>query len=619
MCGIVGFFGAGDVANLEKLTASLSHRGPDDGGHFVDDVLGVFLGHRRLAIRDVSGGVQPMKSPDGRFVIVYNGELYNDRQLRSELASLGHKFTTESDTEVLLHALIEWNMDALPRLDGQFAFNFVSLDSQNVIMARDRFGEKPLFWSRQVEGIIFSSESNVLAQHPWVNPTLDEMSCTRYLLLGYLPPPYSILQGVRQVRPGHAVCFNLRDMSKVREVLFAQPWDPWPALLPEYGAKSPFGVDLIEDAVTSRRVSDVPAGVLLSGGVDSSLLAASAVRSGWHPPVFTVGFAAESFDESSAAREVSAELGLEHQVKVLEHWDDNRVVSILRTLDEPLGDSSYLPTFEVFQLAARRSKVVLTGDGGDELFFGYEPFRAFRFSQVVRRLLPRIVIQAIASLISRLPRSATYMNRVDVLERFLDGLAHPPLLRVPIWMSTLRSAELGKFFVQKPRYGELYNSLANFDPAEDGLSSVRRFFLNSYLPGSIFAKSDTAAMANSVEARTFFLHPLIVQYAINRRGDDEITLRVGKRSLRQLARELGLEKVAKRRKHGFALPIADVLKATQLEAPQIALSNINQDAINSAWTEAQMGSSRNTSFLWAALALVNSKSYRLATGRSYND
>lgn len=614
----MGFFGSGDASVLAKLTKSLSHRGPDDGGSFVDSSRGISLGHRRLAIRDVSGGVQPMKSHDGRFVIVYNGELYNDCQLRSELVSLGYRFVTESDTEVLLNALIEWNVDALPRLDGQFAFSFVNIDSQDVVMARDRFGEKPLFWSRQVEGIVFSSESNVLAQHPWVNPKLDEESCIRYLLLGYLPPPYSILQGVQQVRPGHAVCFNLQDLSEVHEVLFAHPWD----LLNESSSNrrldTAFGADLIENAVTSRRVSDVPAGMLLSGGVDSSLLAVSAVRSGWHPPAYTVGFAAQSFDESSAAEEVSIKLGLEHYVKVLEKWDDRRIISILQTLDEPLGDSSYLPTFEAFHLAAERSKVVLTGDGGDELFYGYEPFRAFRVSQIVRRYTPLKIIRLFASAIRKLPRSGTYMNRIDVLERFLDGLAHPPQLRTPIWMSTLRSSELGKFFNRAPSFESMFSSFTSPESSEEELSLVRKFFLHEYLPGSIFAKSDTASMANGVEARTFFFYPSIVRYAVNRRGSDEITLRVGKRSLRTLARALGLNEVAKRRKHGFALPIADVLRSTQLKAPQIALSNVNQESVDGAWSAARAGSTKHLSFLWAALALVNSRTYRLATGQFDN-
>ena len=618
MCGIVGFFGSGDVADLSRLTHLLAHRGPDDQGQFVNEHLGIFLGHRRLAIRDIAGGTQPMKSSDEKFVVVYNGELYNDRPLRGELESLGHRFTSESDTEVILHALIEWQTEALARFDGQFALCFVNLESRDVMIARDRFGEKPVFWSHQSEGVLFSSESSVLAQHSWITPTLDEEACMRYLLLGYLPPPQSILKGVRQVRPGHVVCFNAQRLDNVREFAFARPWDNW---LPESSVKSgesPFGHELIEDAVATRNVSDVPAGILLSGGVDSSILANSAVRGGWYPPSFTIGFAEKSFDESFAAEALASQLGIESNVRVLDRWSDERVTSLLRTLDEPLGDSSYLPTFEVFDLASNQTKVLLTGDGGDELFFGYEPFRAFKTSQIFRRWLPPVLIQAIKGLIRRIPRSANYMNRIDVAERFVDGLAYPSVMRVVVWMSTLRTFELEKFFVHTPSITTLVGDLSSFDSGEDDLSSIRRYFLGSYLPGSIFAKSDTAAMANSVEARTIFLHPTIVRYALSRRGQDEITRRFGKRSLRQLAEELGLKSVATRKKHGFALPIAEILKNTHISSPQVKLSTINQSAVDQAWQAARAGSVRHASFLWAALALVNSRSYRVATSTADN-
>lgn len=614
MCGIVGFFGSGDASDLARLTRLLAHRGPDGEGQFIDEHRQIFLGHRRLAIRDISGGGQPMHSLDERFVIVYNGELYNDRQLRQELESLGHKFVSKSDTEVLLHALIEWKAEALARLDGQFALCFVNLESRDVIIARDRFGEKPLFWSKQSDGIIFSSESSVLAQHPWVTPKLDEESCTRYLLLGYLPPPYSILQGVQQVRPGHAVCFNAQRLDDVQEVVFARPWETWQPETPG-DVEFPFGIDLLREAVASRRVSDVPAGILLSGGVDSSLVAASAVRGDWRPPTFTVGFAQDSFDESSEAAELADQLGLDNDLRMLSSWNDDRVVSILKTLDEPLGDSSYLPTFEVFELAAVQTRVLLTGDGGDELFFGYEPFRAFKFSQIVRRSLPLIMIRIIGQLIRKLPRSARYMNKVDIAERFFDGLPHPSVVRILVWMSTLRTFELGKFFSCSLSFPSMFKDLASVDSAEDDFSAIRRFFLGSYLPGSIFAKSDSGAMANSVEARTIFLHPSIVRYAISRRGHDEITRRFGKRSLRQLAQEIDLRNVAIKKKHGFALPIADILRGTEIAAPQIRLSCINQEAVDHAWDAARNGSVRNASFLWAVLALVNSRSYRLAASR----
>lgn len=616
MCGIVGFFGPGELADLEKLTNLLAHRGPDGEGYFVDRERGIFLGHRRLAIRDIAGGTQPMRSADGRFVIVYNGELYNDGDLRARLVALGHCFDTKSDTEVLLYALVEWGLECLTDLDGQFAFCFVDKETGESIIARDRFGEKPLFWSTQGNRILFASESNVLGHHPWVKPEIDEESCIRYLLLGYLPPPYSIIKGIQQVRPGHAICFNIGNLERVREVLFARPWDPWPPDFTNVESQRQFGIDVIENAVTSRRVSDVPAGVLLSGGVDSSLVVACAVRSGWRPPTFTIGFATESFDESGDANQLAHQLGLENIVRRLDSWDDNRLLTILQSLDEPLGDPSYIPTYEVFESAASRAKVLLTGDGGDELFFGYEPFRVLNLSERLRELLPNTLIKVMLGVVRRLPRSATYMNKVDVTERFIDGLRYSPIVRLLVWMCTLRSYEWGRFFLVRPNVDSVFGEESAADPGRDNLDSARRLFLGVYLPGSIFSKSDTSAMANGVEARTIFLHPEIVSFALSRRGREELSREFGKRTLRHLARSLGLEAVASRRKHGFALPIADFLRNTSLPAPVIHASMINQDAVNQAWSAARSGSVRHASFLWAALALVNSRAYRVATSRS---
>jgi asparagine synthase (glutamine-hydrolysing) len=616
MCGIVGFFGQGDSSDLVALTRLLAHRGPDGEGFFVDSERGVFLGHRRLAIRDAIGGVQPMMSDDGRFVLVYNGEIYNDLELRNELEALGHRFHTESDTEVLLHSLMEWGSDALARLDGQFALCFVDVWAERVVLARDRFGEKPLFWSKQHTGILFASESSSLAQHPWVTPELDEESCTRYLLLGYLPPPYSILKGIHQVRPGVAICFNLNRADEIQEIMFAKPWEPW--LLPSNAseAKSSFSIELAEEAVNSRRVSNVPVGMLLSGGVDSSLLVSSAITGGWKPETFTIGFASSSFDESRQAAQLAAHLGVENFVRTLQTCDDVRLLKILRTLDEPLGDASYLPAFEVFEMAAERVKVLITGDGGDELFFGYEPFRAFLFSERLAKWMPSALINVAILVAKRLPRSETYMNKLSIAERFLDGLRYPSLTRVLVWMSTLRTYEWSKFFTKELNREQVYGDVERVERGANDLETIRRFFLRSYLPGSIFSKSDTASMANSVEARTAFLHPEIIEFALSQQWRDELSQRTGKRSLRQLCSSLGLRSVANRKKHGFALPIGSILKETNLPPPVIHLSSIRQEAVEDAWNAAKSGSVGNLSFLWAALALVNSRSYRLATSRT---
>lgn len=619
MCGIVGFFGAGNSRDLEILTRLLSHRGPDAEGFYLDDRPGVFLGHRRLAIRDIVGGTQPMASADGRFVMVYNGELYNDRELKLALELQGHSFRTESDTEVLLRALIEWRTEILARIDGQFAFCFVDLETGDVVLARDRFGEKPLFWSMQAGGFLFSSESSVLAQHPWVTPELDEESCELFLLLGYLPPPHSILKGIQQVRPGHAVRFNFKTRGGVEHFSFARPWDVWVDESVSSIDASELKVEHLDEAVSTRRISDVPVGVLLSGGLDSSLVAACAVRTGWTPKSFTIGFGSDSYDESRGAQQTAKGLGIRNRTLLLEEWSSERVTQVLQTLDEPLGDSSYLPTYEVFNMASEDVKVLLSGDGADELLFGYEPFRASILAERVGKVVPKVISRTLGNILRRVPRRQSYMNRIDVAERFFDGLSRNSVRRVLLWMCTLRSYEWGKFFREPPDEQTLFRGLDEIEASGDTLEDIRRFFLSWYLPGSIFAKSDTGAMANGVEARTVYLSPKFVNFAMRRSSNHELTGGLGKHSLREVARKLGLKSVADRKKHGFALPVADVLRVCSLPQPRIQLSTIDQAAVDRAWDAAKSGEVRYSAFLWAALSLVNCRAYRVAIDSQSRD
>ena len=615
MCGIVGYFGKGQRSEIEQLVDQLTHRGPDGRGIHVDASVGIYVGHRRLAIRDVERGSQPMTSHEDRYVLSYNGEIYNDDVLRNELIHLGHHFNSTSDTELVLRSLIEWGHKALSRFDGQFAVCFVDKSVGRVLLARDRFGEKPLFWAQAERGLVFSSESSVLASHSWITPRLDEKNCALFLLLGYLPPPYSILVGVNQLVPGCFLDFNLRTMESPTQVRFANPWSE-PVAAKDLISNPIMDLQLISEAVNSRRVSDVPVGVLLSGGVDSSLTTTAAARSGWRPEAFTMGFKNSTFDESGFARELAAELGISHTVGLWESPSTDTVLKILGTLDEPLADSSYLPTFGVFQLAKRQTKVLLTGDGGDELFFGYEPFRAVVVSEILRKLMPRGFSKWLSSLVDKIPRTSDYMNSLEVLARFLDGLCYPSPHNVLVWMSTLRTRDWPKFFVSSIEVAELLSDSVDMPSKWSPLESARRFFVQQYLPGSIFSKSDTASMANGVEARTVFLHPSIVSYALGRRWYQEIGWRRGKKSLRRVAGVAGLRDVSQRRKHGFALPLLETLQTLAIDAPRPALTCIRQEMVDVEWKKLRDGKSANIHFLWALVVLVNSRAYRVASGAS---
>lgn len=613
MCGIVGFFGDGSKHDLDAMMLSVAHRGPDGEGFEIDHLNQIYIGHRRLAIRDAVGGVQPMCSDDKNFILTYNGELYNDIKLRSELSSLGHRFTTNSDTEVVLRSLIEWGESAVVKFDGQFAFCFVDKLARRAILARDSFGEKPLFWSSSQDSFRFASESSALARHSLASPSLNTENCLRFLIIGYLPPPFSILKDVQQVRPGHLMSINLEKPFRYREESYQKA----------AGAISPLqlvstgttlGANDIEISVTSRSISDAKVGLLLSGGVDSSLVAAYARSGDRISQTFTAAFRSFTYDESLNAADVATKFNLENHQLVADDMPAGELVRVLRMLDEPNGDSSYFPTFQIFKLAKTRCKVLLTGDGADELYFGYEPFRIARVSESLSRLTPAWISRSLSKFFSRLPRTSSYMNRLDVLGRFFDGMSVGPTQRVAVWMSSLRTYEWGRFFAEAPDLSVIFSYADEIDSQDNYPEWVRQFFIKTYLPGSVLSKSDSASMANGVESRTIFFHPRIVQYALTRSVRQEIRAGRGKQTLRRLASEVGLTNVSRRRKHGFAFPITEALRRLDREVPIANLDFLNQDEVRKEWKKLQEGRPCRAQFLWALLALVNSRAYRVTQG-----
>jgi asparagine synthase (glutamine-hydrolysing) len=573
----------------------------------------VFLGHRRLAIRDIDGGIQPMVAEGSRYAITYNGELYNDEELRSELRSVGHVFSTQSDTEVVLKSLIQWGQDALRRFDGMFALCFVDFMEKEAILARDRFGEKPLYYCQQGETIVFSSESSAIAEHPYINPELDELNCARFLLTGYLPPPHSIIRSVFQLRPGCHLKVRFRSAITCSEHEYAKPWDSWQGSV-DVSADS-LEVEAINCAVNSRLVSDVPVGILLSGGVDSSLIAYSAKLLNHDPETYTVGFEQESYDESKDASHFAGTLGLRNTQLRWSPQTSGELLGVIRTLDEPLGDSSYIPTYNVFQLASDRTKVLLTGDGADELFFGYAPFRVLRLARWVQKIVPRRMLGRVGDVLQLIPRSTSYMNRLDVATRFFNGLQFEKKLHLPVWMATLRTTKWKKYFNRKFEISDIFDQFVVQIPYLTDDDLLRKQFLLTYLPGSVLSKSDRASMAHSVESRTAIFHPLIVNFALKRTFSLEVRRGLQKQSLRKLLADEGFISVANRSKHGFAFPIAQALVGLKDSVPQLNLSCLNQNAFDEEWSRLGRKNRVDYSFLWSALVLANCRAFRVVSGR----
>lgn len=516
MCGIAGFYGAGSRADIERMTDALFHRGPDGGGIFIDGRL--HFGHRRLAILDAAQGAQPMRDEKSGAVIVYNGEIYNHPEIRRELEKLGHVFrTSHSDTETLLRAFLEWGPECLARFNGMFAFALYEPQKSLLWLARDRFGEKPLFYSRTQDGFAFASEIGALKMWPGFDKSLDEGNLQRFFAWNYLPATRTLHKNCRGLAPGSWLCLDLRTLEEKSgcywqfELKPDSSWKDEEELCGELRR-------LLVQAVERRFLSDVPLGIFLSGGIDSSAILAAAcqTRSPDTIRAFTIGFREKSFDESAKAQQVAAYLGVPLDTEYLtEEAMQGSIEKILGRMSEPLGDASLVPTWQLAAFTRKHVVVALSGDGGDELFGGYDPLDAVRPAEFYERFMPGFMHRLLRRVLDFVSSSDRNMSLEFRLKRLLRGLSYPPSMRLPVWMSGLEPAEIADFFDHPLTASELYeDAVALYDKnsALDGLEEAMLFFTRFYLSDDILVKSDRASMMVSLESRAVFLDNDLVDF-----------------------------------------------------------------------------------------------------------
>jgi asparagine synthase (glutamine-hydrolysing) len=583
MCGLVGYWtGGGDPASKERvaaMAARLVHRGPDDAGAWVDDAAGLALGHRRLAILDLSpAGHQPMVSPCGRYVLTYNGEIYNHLDLRADLEREGNHPTWRghSDTETLLAALRAWGVEAtLTRLNGMFAFALWDRTERALVLARDRMGEKPLYYGSTGGAFLFGSELKALAAHPDWRGEINREALALYLRHGCVPAPWSIYQGIAKLPPAHFVVVRQGGAA------VGAPTCYWS--LAEIAARGPSADagdaaamttaldELLGDAVRRRMASDVPLGAFLSGGIDSSTVAALMQAQSDHPvQTFSIGFDIAGYNEAAHAKAVAEHLGTDHTELYVTPEDALAVVpEIPRIWDEPFADSSQIPTYLVSALARRDVIVSLSGDGGDELFGGYNRYAAGYAAWRRVSALPRPLRAALGYGLDRIP--ASLLNAVEARRR-PAGPAVPLADRVAKFAGVL-SASADRRAGGDAYYRRLISLWADPDaiilgarePAgpdhlrtEAGLDMRERMmFLDAlgYLPDDILTKVDRASMAVSLEARVPMLDHRVVEFAWSLPMDLKIRDGEGKWLLRAVLDRYVPRPLMDRPKMGFGVPI----------------------------------------------------------------
>ena len=555
MCGIAGIVqtdpdGAVDNATIHRMCEAIMHRGPDDEGIFTK--AGVGLGMRRLSIIDLAGGHQPVFNEDKTVWIVFNGEIYNFQELRPDLERRGHRFSTHSDTEVIVHLYEEYGAECVQKLRGMFAFAIYDERVGRLLLVRDRLGKKPLHYALQNGTLLFASEmKSILVVKPDL-AKVNRQALLQYMYFGYVPDPATAFEPIQKLPPGHLLEFEKG------EIRIRQYWD-----LPQYGTHDPGSEEeLLEElehrlaeAVRIRLIADVPLGAMLSGGTDSSTVVALMARATSQPvKTFSIGFRQADFDESPYARLVAEKFGTDHHELIVEPDLVETVTMLTRHLEEPFGDSSMLPTYFISCLARKHVKVALSGDGGDEAFAGYDRYRIHLqergydwipgwagrwYRDYVHPWVPR-----------QLPgRNLAYSVALPWQERYTEGISFQPFQRE---MGILSN----EFVALDGDPLNVFRKYLDRAPARDPLGRVLYLDTKTYLPGDILTKVDRMSMATSLEARVPLLDHVLLEWVTALAPRWKMRNRSQKFILRKLAERVGVpSQVLNRPKQGFALPL----------------------------------------------------------------
>ncbi len=621
MCGILGIIQGypeqpADKQTARAMAAAMVHRGPDDEGfHYRGPVV---LGMRRLSIIDVPGGHQPISNEDGSVWVVFNGEIYGFAMLREELEARGHHFKTQSDTEVLVHLYEEFGDSMLEHVNGMFAFALWDERRQRLLLARDRMGEKPLYFTELDDRtFVFASELKALLKHPRIERRLDLRALRKYLTYEFVPSPYSMIAGVRKLPPAHRLIW---DRSGWRTERY---WK-----LSYSGAKLKIGArDAAEEvrvrlgeSVRQRLISDVPLGVLLSGGVDSSSIAALACEvAGARIKTFSIGFDERSFDESSYAREVASHLGTEHHEHCFTERDMLSIVpEIPRLLDEPLGDASLIPTFLLSRYTREQVKVALGGDGGDELFAGYPTYTAHRLAEFYGALPRAVRERVIEPSVARLPVSIANLSFDYRARRFVQSAVMPAGMRHTLWMGSFDPQQVRRLLdadvIAAFSEDEVYEEVLGLDNdrgtnGESLIESMMRLDATHYLSECVLVKVDRASMAASLEVRAPFLDHTLIEYLTRLPLDLKLRGLTTKYVLRKAMEGRLPQRIRTRSKKGFGMPVAKWLKGDlkELVHDTFSASRLRQqglfriDYVNQLLADHESGKSDNRKLIWTLL------------------
>jgi asparagine synthase (glutamine-hydrolysing) len=628
MCGIAGAVAALPETEISdriwRIVQELSHRGPDGSGVFAKD--GVAIGNSRLAVIDLEQGDQPKVADDGKVAAVLNGEIYNFKKIRGELESLGHKFTSNSDTECILRGYLEWGTSLPDHLDGMFAIAIIDRRNDSVFLARDRFGEKPLFYANGSYGTVFASEIKALLNWPNIPRTLNRESLGYFIRLGFVPGSQTLFKEIQQLEPGTAAVIT---NSVIRT---------WAYFRPQYRPDNSIktlddAADILrpalESTVISRTVSDVPLAVLLSGGIDSSAVAAIVAANSNRPiQTFTVRFEEQSYDESPIAREVAEHIGSEHHEITVPNagFTEEHLSRIVDHVGQPFHDSSAIPTYLVSREVQKHVKVCLTGDGGDEMFAGYP---TYDWATTVRRLgrIPSSLLKAATPAIALAGQiaPARFGEPIRQAGRAFAAASQPNQDQISEIMSLFLQSEVGSLITDSPTKLSAQSPLSALTELPDeanewsGLRQTMYTMLTKSLPADMLVKTDRMSMAASLELRSPFLGNGIADVSFKMPEKFLRANKTGKLVLRQAVKDMLPESVFSHPKSGFSIPLHSFQNAEYEAASQRLLqpsstiyelldestvTSIKQRALSNSSGSAVISKYRASHQLWSLMQLA---------------
>jgi asparagine synthase (glutamine-hydrolysing) len=627
MCGICGWIdlspgiGSRPVrSNLEAMSSTIKHRGPDDWGaaYFNDAAIAM----TRLSIIDVAGGHQPITNDQENCWIVFNGEIYNLLELRKELQGKGYRFRTRSDTEVVLRAYEEWGDGCLLRLRGMFALAICDSRFANnrsdrgekgsrLLLARDRIGKKPLYYHRDETRIIFGSEIKAILADPSVKVKVRRNTLPLYLTYGYVPAPDTFFENIYELGPGHKLVVQNGEMA-IDQYWKLPPQDVGIELSEKQYVERLR--ELFEDAVKARLISDVPLGAFLSGGVDSAAVVAFMTRIMNQPvKTFAIGFTGDpSFNELEYARVVAKEFQSDHHEFLVTPDAIDLLPKLVWHYDQPFADSSAIPSFLVAQMTREHVKVALTGDGGDELFAGYERFAAARMAETYRRT-PHLLQNAVKQFLDLMPEATTYRGFVRRARRFVDSAALPLSERYLHWVGVFPPSLISELLTDDMATDPVAHFQSHFSPAHDGglIAQLLSVNMTTYLPGDLLVKTDRMTMANSLEARCPFLDQKLLEFANSIPSKLKLKGMTTKYILKRALQGIVPEEIIYRKKHGFGVPVGrwfrtslkDYVRETLLSPDALRRGYFHESSLRRLIEEHQSGKRDHGHRLWALLTL----------------